>query len=179
MKEEYLYIVVGAIAVIAIVASIIVTGRAAEENQVIFSDQDMLDEEQGAPEGEQASLDVYFSNEAKDGSFRCTRVFSAERLFSEGVSYGELLQALFNGPTPEEVDEGYFTNVPSDVRVIETILQDGILTVTLNNVINTVAGSCRVEAIRSQIEQTLLQFSDVEEVIIDTPETSSDETLQP
>lgn len=173
MKEKYLYIAVGVLVVVGVVVASILT-RPAEEGVIIFENDDV---EVEVPE--QSVAVVYFGNETRDSSFRCTRVFPVEHAVVGELTYENALRALLDGLTLNEREEGYFTSLPNDVQVISTLLEEEVLTVTFSTELDQVAGSCRVEAIRSQIEQTLFEFEEVTEVVIQTETRSPGESLQP
>lgn len=89
------------------------------------------------------------------------------------------LEHLLAGPTLEESDEGYLTSIPAGVVIQRLVIRDGTAEVDLSEELEAgVAGSCRVRAIRSQIENTLLQFPSVDSVVISIDGRVSD-ILQP
>jgi len=73
----------------------------------------------------------------------------------------------------------YFTSICPCVKIQKLTIADGIAKVDFDQVLeNAVGGSCRVTAIRAQINETLKQFSTVKEVIISVNGRTED-ILQP
>lgn len=130
---------------------------------------------------------VFFGNselESEDGGDEvdiCTNVHSVERQVSSRTHvYRTVLEELVDGPSSSEKNEGYTTSLPSGV-VVRSVAADaeGIVTVDFTSSLERgVAGSCRVQAIREQIERTLKQFPEVRDIVI-TVNGDEDEVLQP
>jgi spore germination protein GerM len=77
------------------------------------------------------------------------------------------LEELLKGPTPDEQKEGYYTSINSGVEIENFRIENGSAWVDFNDRFDeSVAGSCQVEAIRAQVEKTLLQFPSIREVQI-------------
>ncbi len=115
------------------------------------------------------TVSVFFGNTNNDPDvLNCGTTYPASRqIKSEGDKYLAVLAELLNGPTNTEKDQGFFTAINSGIKLPEVVLTDGVMTVNFASDIETaVGGSCRVAAIRSQIENTLKQFPEVKEVII-------------
>jgi hypothetical protein len=85
---------------------------------------------------------------------------------------------LLAGPTPAERDRGYFTSLPEDVVLRSLRIENGFAHADFDATLNQAAGSCRVLAIRAQIERTLLRLPTVEDVVISV-EGNVEEALQP
>lgn len=114
-------------------------------------------------------LQVFFSNSEQDPeSLRCSQVYPVHRRVSATESVAKAaLQLLLDGPTGEEAGAGYYSNLNPGVRLLSVELADGVATVDFSEDFETgVSGSCRVEAIRAQIQETLLQFDTVKEIRI-------------
>ncbi len=119
---------------------------------------------------------VFFSQQ---GEQDCTKVIPVKRNVEETPRIGEAaIEQLLLGTTAEEQEQGLITNIPENTQLQNLTIEDGTATVDFNTTLNTAAGSCRVQAIRAQITQTLQQFPTVEEVII-TVNGSEEEVLQP
>ena len=89
------------------------------------------------------------------------------------------LEALLAGPTEAELAEGLTTAINDGVVLQDLIIADGVATADFNARLDEgVAGSAMVMAIRGQIEQTLLQFDTVSEVVISV-DGETEEILQP
>jgi hypothetical protein len=90
------------------------------------------------------------------------------------------LRELVSGPNILEQRQRFFTNLPDGLIVRSVQDDDGHVTVMFNKALaEGIAGSCRVAAIRSQIERTLKQFSFVKEVTIAVEGVPQEEVLQP
>ena len=125
---------------------------------------------------------VYFSNINLDpGLLDCSKVHPVDREinFDQTLIAGALEQ-LLAGLTEPDMKNGFITNIPEEgVKVNKLEIKDGTARVDFNQVLQAgVAGSCRVIAIRSQITETLKQFSEVEEVVISI-EGKTRDILQP
>ena len=89
------------------------------------------------------------------------------------------LEHLLAGPTPDEREQEYFSPIPSGVTIQGLSLVGKTVEVDLSEQLEAGAGgSCRAQAIRSQIENTLLQFSAVDSVVISV-DGRVDDILQP
>jgi len=79
----------------------------------------------------------------------------------------QALEELLKGPTLEEQEKGYLTNINPGVNINSLIVENNIVKVDFDEQLGfQVGGSCRVMAIRSQITGTLVQFPEINDVII-------------
>lgn len=85
---------------------------------------------------------------------------------------------LLAGPTAAERDRGYLTSVPEGVELRSLRIENGVAHADFDATLNQAAGSCRVLAIRAQVERTLLRLPTVDEVVISV-EGNVEEALQP
>ena len=117
--------------------------------------------------GGSKKIEVYFNNGVLDPKLECSKVFSVERMVTE-ISPEAALSALFEGPTGTEGDAGYFTSVSPGVSVQSVTVSGGTVTANFGAHLtyNVSTNSCRAKAIRAQIEETLRQFSGVNNVKI-------------
>lgn len=116
-------------------------------------------------------LKVYFGNKNKDPQgLKCEKTYYINRKIPKDISTVDAALAfLLNGPTNDEIKEGFFSSLPDNVNVKLVIIdnQSGKLTVDFDeSLMAGVGGSCRVLSMKSQIENTLKQFENVKEVII-------------
>ena len=113
-------------------------------------------------------IKVYFNNDKLDPEFYCDKVFPTERKIAKTQAVARAaLEELLKGPTTWEKEEGFLTNINNDVKIQKLVIENGIAKIDFNEQLEfQVGGSCRVAAIRSQITETLKQFSSVKEVII-------------
>lgn len=88
------------------------------------------------------------------------------------------LTELLRGPTPAERDRGYLTNIPEGVELRSLRVEEGTAYADFGETMHRAAGSCRVLAIRAQIERTLLQLPTVDVVVISV-DGDVEEALQP
>ena len=89
------------------------------------------------------------------------------------------LEGLVEGPLDHEEADGLSTAIPEGTELQDIIIENGIATADFNQKLQEgVAGSAWVTTIRDQIEQTLLQFDTVDEVVI-TIDGQSEDILQP
>jgi len=115
-------------------------------------------------------LEIYLINNklSQTKNNDCSEVFSVKREVpkTEGVARAALTE-LLKGPTSEEEQAGFITSINKGVKIQKIVIKEGVAEVDFSKELNeSVAGSCLVTAIRSQIEKTLLQFPTVQTVII-------------
>ncbi len=126
------------------------------------------------------ALEIYFGNSESDPKGECEKVIPAIRSIGKVEKIGTAaLQELLKGPTDEEKALGFLTSLPADAK-LQTFTIEGTegrpdFTAELDK---GIAGSCRVLAIRAQIEKTILQFSTIESVRISI-EGRTEDILQP
>src|SRR3989344_7822226 len=135
------------------------------------------------------TISVFFSNKEFDPQMLdCEKVYPVERVLgritdNKKGTLGEFaylaLADLLKGPTNYEKSHGFFTSINKNTRIKRIIIENGIVAVDFNDVLDDgVAGSCRVQAIRSQITETLKQFPEINEIVISV-NGNSEEILQP
>lgn len=115
----------------------------------------------GAGNGCETVVRVAFSNSEKDpGMPDCSKTYAVERRVCGLPSSDEriALHELLKGPTAEEKKAGYLTSLPDGVPDPRFgLTADGRLLIDFDRSLEAgVAGSCRVIAIRAQIENTML-----------------------
>lgn len=123
---------------------------------------------------------IFYSNPAADSS-DCSAVSPVYRFL--GPSQTPLAQALSlllkNGLTKAEMSAGLVNNIPPGVRINSLdVAEDGLHVDFSEELKSGVAGSCRVIAIRSQLEETLKQFGTVFKVFF-TVNGSAEGVLEP
>jgi len=122
-------------------------------------------------------IKLYFG---KEGDNSCINLYPIEReiIKVEGIAKATI-EELLKGLTTEEKEAGYFTSINEGVKINGLIIVDGTAKIDFDeNLERLVGGSCRVEAIRQQIIQTLMQFSSIKKVIISIDGRTED-ILQP
>lgn len=131
--------------------------------------------------GNETTIKVFFGNSNFDPQQKnCWTVYAVNRKVPKVSKIGQLaLEELLKGPTDEEKENGYFTSIQEGTMLNGLSIQHGVAFADFNEQLDkNVGGSCRIMAIRSQIEQTLKQFPTVKEVQIYIGERSKD-VLQP
>lgn len=127
------------------------------------------------------AIELYFGSSENDPqSLYCDVVYPVKRQIPRTSQPARVsLQLLLEGPSPEERSEGYFTSINPGVEIRDLSIERGTARVDFSRALDEgVAGSCRVSAIRAQIEATLRQFESVREVQI-TVEGQAETVLQP
>lgn len=90
------------------------------------------------------------------------------------------IQTLLARDTGRHASPPFGTMIPEGTRLNSLQLSDGILKLVFSPELDQgVAGSCRVMAIRAQIEKTAKQFAQVKKVEITVEGKTPEETLQP
>ncbi|MCK9393602.1 MAG: GerMN domain-containing protein [Candidatus Paceibacterota bacterium] len=111
---------------------------------------------------------VYFANDNLDPDVTCEKVFSVERsvVKTEAIAQATL-QELLKGVTEKEKNDGYRTTINAGVKINSLKIVNGVAKVDFSEAMGeAVGGSCRVNFIRKQIEETLKQFPTVKSVVI-------------
>ena len=124
---------------------------------------------------------IYFSNSKMNPDMLdCSKVYPVERNIADAANVAELaINELLTGPTDAAKERGYFTSINDGVKLQKISVKDGTAYVDFSSKMEeNLGGSCRVSAIRAQIEQTLKQFSTVKNVVISI-DGRVDDALQP
>lgn len=112
---------------------------------------------------------AYFSNATQDpNSLQCGTTYPVtRRVIQTETPARAALNELLAGPTPMEAQQGFASSIPAKVSIISLSIADGVARVDFSEeMLAAASGSCRVGAIRSQIENTLKQFATVTSVEI-------------
>ena len=129
--------------------------------------------------GDTETMDVvvHFSRE---GEADCEETVAVPRVITRTDAPARAaLEHLLAGPTSTEREEGYFSAIPAGVSIQRLTLDGGTAEVDLSEQLEAGSGgACRAQAIRSQIENTLLHFPSVETVVISV-NGRVDDILQP
>lgn len=118
---------------------------------------------------ESVLVEVHFNNMQKNtGSLECEKTYPVMRRVAKTPTIAaEALRELLRGVSQEEGASGYMTALNYDVELVRLEIKDGVAFADFNEALGrAVAGSCRVGAIRAQIENTLLQFTNIQSVVI-------------
>lgn len=118
---------------------------------------------------ETQSVQAYFGNAKRDPqTLRCEVAYPVSRRIVRTVAPARAaLEELFQGPTSAERAAGSITSIPDGVRILSLAIENGTARVDLSRELKAASGgSCRVSAVRAQIESTLRQFPSVQRVTI-------------
>ena len=170
-------------------ATLVFDRKTAKSGNLILlkanaSDLEELDDSFAVPvvfsQGETTVVKVFFSHEESRTEMDCSVTSPRERVIAKTQAVARAaIELLLVGPTLEEKSAGYFTSINPSVKLNSISIQAGKAKVDFNGQLEqAVGGSCRVSAIRSQIEDTLRQFPTVKEVIISVNGRTED-ILQP
>ena len=135
--------------------------------------------EELANKSETIKITAYYN---KLSSNECENVIPLQREVEKKYD-SEVINTIRGFLTPltnEELSQGWISSLPDQTYLKSVVIKDGVAQATFSTALNNVAGSCRVLAIRSQIEKTLLQFSYIKSVTICIDNNCrQDEILQP
>lgn len=130
---------------------------------------------------EEMTVKVFFGNEKKNpGAIDCAKVFSVERRIPKTQAVGRAaLEQLLAGVKANEGKLGYFSQINPGVEIQSLKIENGVAKADFSQELNEgVGGSCKVEAIRAEITETLKQFPTIKSVIISV-NGNSETILQP
>lgn len=113
-------------------------------------------------------IKAYFTNDTLNPSSNCQTVFPVIRDVPATTAVAKVaLQALLDGPSDNEVIQGYGTAINDGVLLNSIIIKDETAYADFSQTLQkNVGGSCRVTAMRSQITQTLKQFPTIKNVVM-------------
>lgn len=114
-------------------------------------------------------INVYFidANLAKTKS--CEATIALKRIVPNAETLGlGAIEALIKGLTKEESMADQYVNSVNPNTIIQKFeIKNGVAYIDFNNSLSSgIAGSCKVAAIRSQIERTLVDLPDIDSVVI-------------
>ncbi len=119
--------------------------------------------------GETMMVRAFFGNSVENpSSLVCEAVYPVARTIPRTTTVARAaMEQTLRGVTASESAEGYYTSINEGTQVNSLKIENGVAHVDLSASLNTgVAGACRVTNIRSQITETLKQFSNVKSVVI-------------
>lgn len=146
-----------------------------EMNDSMIEENQEENQEENRENSEEVEVSLYFA-EVVDGMEELVEVNRTITIEENNLPL-ETLESLLEGPT--ESEEDYFSAIPEGAEVLNLEINDGVATALFNSEFNQAAGSATVTMIRDQVENTLLQFDEVEEVSIEVEGVDSSEVLQP
>ena len=105
-------------------------------------------------------------------------MFPVDRRIAETSAVGRAaVSELLKGPTDAERLEGFTTAIPPGASLASLVISGRLATANFS-ALNPPGGSCAVAAVRAQIDNTLLQFDTVDEIVIKV-DGNADTALQP
>ena len=129
-----------------------------------------------------STVKLFFGNNKNDPNLeRCLEVYQVTRTIDTVPTMGKAaIEELLKGPTSAEEAKGYYSAIPANAKLNSLTIKNGVAYADFNSDLeNGIAGSCRVQTIRAQIEQELLQFPAIKNVVLSINGKSGDEILQP
>ncbi len=154
------------------------TESTSEENAEPSSDETETEEASSEESENQTVYIHYFRGEQGND---CTATDKISIPLKEGYEFDEVAALItLLSPLPSEYkNDGYFSEIPPYTQLRDLrISGDGVATADFNENLNAGGGSCSMQARRAQIEKTLLQFPDIDEVVI-TVNGEAETALQP
>ena len=148
-----------------------------KEKIIIEDDEIEIDKLENTIEGEEFIINVFYQ---KDPGNNCEAVVGLIKNIDTRYNTDEVnaLVTLSLGLSSEEISQGYTTSIPTGTRLRNLEIKSGIATADFNAPLNQDGGSCNMSARRAQITATLMQFPDIEQVII-TVDGNPETALQP
>lgn len=132
-------------------------------------------------EEETVDVKVFFPNSKLNPDMKdCKLVYPVTRTIPKTEAVAKAaLEELIKGLTQEDKDDSYFTDINSNVKILGLSIDEGVARVDFSKELEEgVSGSCKVDTIKAQIEETLKQFDTIDSVIISI-EGKTEGILQP
>ena len=128
-------------------------------------------------------INIYLPNSVKNPEMiDCEKVYPLERRIKKESKNPAIdtLQFLINGPTEKEKELGYLDSMIPQSTSVNFVKTEGESVVVDfgKEFLNITGGSCKVQAIRAEIEQTVKQFYPDYNIII-SANGNREEVLQP
>jgi hypothetical protein len=131
---------------------------------------------------ERLAVKVYFSNILNDPNvLHCDMTYPVTRKIVKTKNTAEAtVLELLKGPTAQEQTSGSRTTlIPGTVLRSVKINGDTASVDFSDDLVYGLGGSCRIQALMSQVTETLKQFEGVENVKVSVEGTDSETSLQP
>lgn len=128
---------------------------------------------------ETTSVNLYFENSRIRPIENCREVTPVPRHIPKTSQPATIaLCLLLDGPSDDEREDGYLTDIPDDVWLNSVNVRDGVARADFSPRLEQGGGSCHMSFVREQITQTLLQFPTITKVEISINGRTED-ILQP
>ena len=114
------------------------------------------------------TVSVYFSNNKMGSSGDCSKVFPVSRTILNAETFGPgALEALLGGVSDTEKAAGYSTSLNDKILLQKFEIKDKVAYVDFDSRFNMgAADSCKVAAIKAQIEKTLDNLQGINSVVV-------------
>lgn len=137
----------------------------------IIEDLPLMDEEINT---NVINIKLFWGKEGEDGVFEVLRLIPETKTIEEAT-----IRELLKGPGINDKANGYYTAINENVTLLSLKIENGVAFADFDSELEKeVAGSAKVLLIRKQIEETLKQFPEINDVIISI-ERRVDDILQP
>lgn len=143
----------------------VVVDSTKETGNVTIVDGDNIENGNSNISGETVKIVAYYN---KRGTGECENVASLERTVEKKYESNVIntVRGLLTALSKDEISQGWLTSIPAGTYIKSVTIKDGVAKAVFSSSLKNVAGSCRMLAIRSQIEKTLLQFPYIKSVNI-------------
>ncbi len=114
-------------------------------------------------------INLYWGNMNEDPFLeKCEETYPFARTVSINENpYEDTLNLLFAGPISKEISNGVYTSIPVVTTLKSISIENGVANIDISNFDKkNIDTKCKLKMIRSQIENTLLQFPEIKSVII-------------
>lgn len=158
----------------------VVVDSTKETGSVTIVNGAKVNSENSNISGETTKIVAYY-NKTSNGN-ECENVMALERTVEKKYESNVIntVRGLLTPLSSDELSKGWISSIPEGTYLRNITVKDGVAQVVFSSALKNVAGSCRVMAIRSQIEKTILQFSYIKKVNICIDDNcQQDEILQP
>ncbi len=112
-------------------------------------------------------VNIYFWNDDLGSRQDCDEVFAVSHRVLNAETLGPgAIDLLLKGPNLREEQTGYSTAIAENVLLQKFEVTNGTAYVDFSEELSRASGSCRVRGIRAQIERTLLDLPDIDQVVL-------------
>ena len=120
---------------------------------------------EGQPEF--SEIKIYFANDKIKPVTDCKEIVAVKRTILKTPKIATAaMELLFDGPSEQEKAEGYVTNIPKGSEINSLSIKGGTTYADFNEITESGGGSCSMAMRVTQIKQTLLQFSTINNIIL-------------
>jgi hypothetical protein len=112
-------------------------------------------------------VNIYLSNGSMGSSGDCSKVFPVKRKVPNAEILGPgALDALLKGASAEEKAKGYSTSINNGVLLQKFEVKGKIAYADFNHRFSETAGSCNIQAMQSQVANTLSDLPSIGRVVM-------------